>query len=167
MKVLTAFIAMMVATQVFSSEISHEMEPGNLHSSGTLQIKIIEERQDDFDAQIYYEIKPRPLVPIPQKYRKGTFIATLPIEYLDERGYEDLAQSGSVTHQGAKLQYVAQADIDVFSQSHHVRLIPESGKWELEAWYHPSVDATGWVKLALELQVPLVGRYKVFSNLID
>lgn len=165
-KAIIFILHLLVLPQAFASEITHKILAGDLHSGGTLKIKIIEERQSDFDAEISYKIIPRLFVPISRSQREGIFIATLPIEYLDERGYEDLAQSGPTVNQGATLEHLGRVNIIGYDEAHHVRLTPSSKKWLLEAWYHPSVIATGWAQLMIELQnVPLVGKYKVYSKL--
>lgn len=166
MKAIVFALSLFISSQLLASVITHKILPGDLHSGGTLTIKITEERQDDFDAQVSYKIIPRMFVPISRSQREGTFTATLPIEYLDERGYEDLAVSGPTINQGATIQHLGLESVGRYNQSHHVKLTPQSRKWLLEAWYHPSVKATGWVQLAIELQnVPLVGKYKVYSKL--
>ncbi len=166
MKAIVYALTFLFSFQLVASEITHKIMPGDLHSGGTLKIKIIAERQTDFDAQISYKIIPRLFVPISRSQREGTFTATLPIEYLDERGYEELAEGGPAINQGATIMHLGQENIGRYNRAHHVKLIPESKKWLLEAWFHPSVDSTGWVQLAIELQnVPLVGKYKVYSKL--
>lgn len=150
--------------QVLAETIIHNIIPGSLHRGGTITIKVIEERQEDFDAEVSYTIIPKPLVPIPAKYRKGSFLATLPIEYLDERGYEDLRGQIHVQN-GAKLEHLGRKNIQGFAQTHHVRLIPSSNKWKLEAWYHPSVKSTGWAQLMMEFENSWVGTYQVYSKL--
>jgi len=166
MKAFVSVIALFFCTNIFASQIIHNILPGKLHTGGTLKITIIEERQTDFDIEIDYEIKPKLFVPISRDQAKGSFQATLPIEFLDERGYEDLATDGPMINQGATIEHLGLEDITGFINSHHVKLTPESKKWLLEAWYHPSVESTGWIQLAIELQnIPLVGKYKVYSKL--
>lgn len=167
MKVFMTLAMLGLSSFGFAEQIKHKILPGNLHTGGELTITVLNERQTDFDAQVDYKITPRALVPVPRDYRSGSFQATLPIEFLDERGYEDLAAGGPTIFQGATLTYMGLEDVDSYTDSYHVMLKPEESKWTLEAWYHPTVLSTGWVKMALELQVPLVGRYKVFSRLID
>lgn len=167
MKALMAVAFLVISLQANASDIKHKILPGSLHTGGEITIKIITERQADFDAEISYTIKPKPFVPLAREYRSGTFVATLPIAYLDERGYQELATDGTTITQGAKLQHLGLETVNEYIDSHHVRLTPESSKWELDAWYHPSVDSTGWAKLALELQVPIIGKYKVYSEILD
>tara|TARA_R110000868_G_scaffold61524_3_gene186961 strand:+ start:12959 stop:13462 length:504 start_codon:yes stop_codon:yes gene_type:complete len=167
MKSLISLVLISLSFCASAELIHHKMRPGRLHSSGELTIQIIEQRQNDFDAEIKYTIKPKPLVPVPSEYRQGTFIATMPIEYLSELGYQQLSDSGPTINQGATLEHLGLEDIGPYTDSHHVKLVPESSKWELEAWYHPEVSSTGWTQLALEMQVPIFGRYKVYSDLID
>ncbi len=166
MKAVVFSIIIFIASSIQASEITHKILPGDLHSGGTLKIKIIQERQSDFDAQITYKIIPRLFVPISRSQREGTFTATLPIEYLDERGYEDLASGGPTINQGARLEHLGIETVGRFTNAHHVKLTPKSKKWLLEAWFHQNIKSTGWAKLAIELQnVPLVGKYKVYSQL--
>lgn len=164
-------VIVFTATCLFSfanaQEIKHKILPGSLHTGGDITIVVLNERQNDFDARISYKITPRALVPVPREYQTGTFQETLPIEFLDERGYQTLASDGPTIHQGATLSFMALENVDDYHDAYHVMLQPRSSDWTLEAWYHPTVLSTGWVKLALELQVPLVGRYKIFSRLID
>jgi len=165
MKLVFALVLTFITlSSAFAESIVHTIEAGRLHQGGTLTITIISERQTDFDAEIQYKVIPKPLVPMPANYRQGSFIATFPIEFLDERGYEDL-QTSAQTHNGAKLLHLGKKDLPGFRDSHHVKLIPESNKWTLEAWYHPSVRSTGWAKLKLEFKNTFLGAYQVFSNL--
>ncbi|MBH47387.1 MAG: hypothetical protein CME71_04385 [Halobacteriovorax sp.] len=167
MKSLISLVLVLFCLNASAELIHHKMRPGRLHSSGELTIEIKEQRQNDFDAEIKYTIKPKPLVPVPSEYRSGTFVATLPIEFLSELGYQALSDSGPTINQGATLEHLGLEDIGRYTDSHHVKLVPESSKWELEAWYHPEIRSTGWSQLALEMQVPIFGRYKVYSDLID
>ncbi len=148
------------------AQLTHQIESGSLHSGGTLKIKILEQRQDDFDIEISYSINPRMFVPLGQAYRNGKMVTTLPIEYLDENGYLDLRHQGSLEHSDADIVYVGQEDFQDYVDSHRVRILPDSNKWKLDIWYHPSVELPSWPRLSLELSnVPLVGRYTVYSRL--
>lgn len=166
MRSLFILITILFCSNTFASQIIHNVLPGRFHTGGTIKIKIIEERQENFDIEINYEIKPKRFVPISTEHSKGTFTATLPIDFLDERGYENLANGGPIINQGATIEHMGFEDLGNFNQAHHVKLTPESRKWLLEAWFHSEVESTGWAQLAIELQnVPLVGKYKIYSEL--
>lgn len=150
------------------AQIVHNIESGSLHSGGSLTLKILERRETEFDIEISYEIKPRLFVPVSREYRSGKMVTTLPIQYLDENGYLDLQREGSFAQQEASISYVSQEDFGEYYDSHHVRILPDNSKWKLDIWYHPSVAAPSWPRLSLELSnIPLIGRYTVYSSLRD
>lgn len=165
MKYLAMALALLLPL-LAQAQLVHTIESGSLHSGGSLEIKILEQRQDDFDIEISYKINPRMLVPLAEEYRSGQMVTTLPIEYLDENGYLDLQQSGTYQHNAADILYVGQENLNSLLDSHRVQIAPHNGKWKLDIWYHPSVELPSWPRLRLELtNVPLIGRYTVNSRL--
>lgn len=156
--------ALLFSTSIFAETIIHDILPGKFHKGGTVRITVTNQTQDSFDAVVKYQIIPRAFIPIPAEYKSGSFDATLPIEYLDERGYEDL--NGQVAVQnGATLKHLGRKNITGYSQTHHVRLVPRSSKWILEAWYHPSLPSTGWAQLMLEFENSFTGKYQVYTKI--
>lgn len=138
---------------------------GTLHTGGSLSVETgaVINSGKDINLMFKYKINKKGLVPVPSEYLQGDYKQVMPVLFLDERGYIELARVKKMKVPEATLIYLGKTNLGANKNAYKVKIAADNKKSEIEIIYHPHLDGMGWghLKLTIFTGVPLLGNYVI------
>lgn len=164
MKAALALLSLLIATSAYSLEDNFSVLKGKFHRGGKLQVNIDDNQSTatSMFANIEYELYTKRLVPVPNKYLKGTYKQELPKMFENEAGFIELENLGEIKLEDASLVHMGRVDYKEYSNCHHIEIRPFNNKSLMRVYYHRSAPKTGWVRLYMIIfDIPVLGDYSL------
>lgn len=163
MKASTLLLFFLFTVNVFASvKASYNILEGKLHKGGSAYTEVIPNSQK-FAVRMGYEIKKKPLVPVPSEYLKGEEIIDLPLMFQDERGYLELEAKGEIRIENGVIKFVKRTTAGKIKDAYEVLVLPKNGRSKIEIVYHPELPSVGWSKMKVIFisKIPLLDNYQI------
>lgn len=167
MKLLTAVLVLSTALSAFGQDQStYSVKKGKLHSKGKILVTVLPEPQK-FKVQMDYEVKKKPMVPVPDKLLRGKTVMEFPEKFKTEEGYKELERDKIMDIPKAVLKFVKKADYGTFKNAYFLDVFPKNKKTKINIIYHPSVPSAGWIDVKLEFisEIPVLDGYRIEATL--
>jgi hypothetical protein len=153
MRILVVAILTLISINLLAADsITHDVEKSALARSGSFMVMTVDEiGPEEFTLIIGYDIKTTiPFV----GHQDGEFDIKMPIDFISEEGYINLENDGEMKYDNAIITPLGREDINGYDNCYKIRIDNtksprKEDRWSIDAYYHPSVASTGWVRSEL------------------
>ena len=144
--------------------ITLSIESTKIIKNGHLNISTRPVNTETVYANIHYKLKTKWYVPIPDQ--EGDLGQELPVEFTNETGYQRLERESRIVYKDVYLDYLGRANVNNYSNCYKIKVTKTDNTWWAVAYYHPSIQSTGWARLELTYNnIPALGTYTIRANL--
>ena len=151
--------------QLLSQEFS--ITAGPLHKGGDFSYTITGQdvAHQSVGISMHYSIRKRALVPVSDEFLSGDLNQSLPMNCLSEAGYLELEKIHQMDFDDTTVTHLGRVNMDGLTDVHHIKISANNGKFDFEAYYHPSLPGLGWsrVVIILHTPIPLLANYKIMA----
>lgn len=157
MKFVIIFISVFFSHTLLGSSIAkYSVEPGALHTGGSAVVENLS-HPSKFIVNLKYQLKKKIYVPIDDEKLKGEIDYELPIEFKNERGYQELEVLKHIELDEAILNFEKKADFGKLKNAYYFQVLPKNGKSKVDVIYHPSLPGVGWGKIDIFIIIKKLG----------
>lgn len=141
------------------SKTFYFIQGGSLHQGGDLMIELLSKGK----LRLEFAIKKRTLVPVPDKYLKGSYQLDIPSEFSREEGYLALENQKSREWGPLILSHQGRVDFYHWTNCHCIEVQLKNGKAQGEILFHPEMSGCGWIRISLTIhsKLPLLQNYNL------
>lgn len=167
MKIVVMIIFSLLTLLTYAKDQSvYRVKEGQLHRKGKIIVTVLPEPKK-FKVQMDYEVKKKPMVPVPDKLLRGKTIMEFPEQFKTEEGYKELEEKKVMEIPKAVLKFVKRGDYGKLKNAYFIDVFPKNKKTSINLIYHPSLPSVGWseVKIKFISKIPILDGYRIDATL--